>query len=171
MDWTYFHLMTNHAPVLGAIFGTIILLWGKIRRSRQVLDVGLALMVFTGLMAIPVYLTGEPAEHAVEGLPGVLEQFIESHEDFAQYALISAIISGIAALAALVLGLMKSDSRVRGLLATVTIVLALITAGLMGWTARLGGLIRHSEIRAAGTESPAPPRGESRRESRDDDDH
>ena len=71
MDWTHFHLMMNHVPVLGSIFGFVLLAWGMLRGSTEIKKVALTILVLTALFAIPVYLTGEPAEETVEALPGV----------------------------------------------------------------------------------------------------
>ena len=169
MDWTYVHLTTNHFPVVGAIFGTLILAWGIFKGERSVWSVGLWIMVFTGLIAIPVYLTGEPAEETVEHLPGVLESIIEEHEEFAKFGLISAIVSGIAALVSLAFLRRDPDGGKAKLLLFATLALAAITVGTMGWTAKLGGVIRHAEIRAAGTQTTTPAPAEAKKD--DDDDH
>ncbi|QYO67405.1 hypothetical protein [Leptolyngbya sp. 7M] len=167
MDWTYFHLALNHFPVIGAIFGAIILGWGVFRRNDPVSKVGLCLVVFTAMIAIPVFLTGEPAEETVENLPGVVESLIENHEDFAKFALIAALISGVSALITLVyLSLKKENGLGRGLLFA-TLILSLITVATMGWTAKLGGVIRHTEIRGTGT-TTGPPDTEQKRENTDD---
>lgn len=170
MDWTHFHLMTNHIPVIGSIFGMVILAWGALRKSEPVISIGLATLVFTGLIAIPVYLTGEPAEEAVEGLPGVLEQFIESHEDFAKIALISAIVSGVTAFASLLISRVKANGRLASVAVASTVALSAITAGTMGWTARLGGLVRHTEIRSASMQTTPASTDEPRRNAKSDDD-
>lgn len=167
MDWTYVHLTTNHFPVIGAIFGTLILAWGIFRGERSVWYVGLWIMVFTGLIAIPVYLTGEPAEETVEHLPGVLESIIEEHEEFAKFGLISAIVSGITALASLAFLRSDSEGGKTKLLLFATLALSAITVGMMGWTAKLGGVVRHTEIRAASAQTPAAP--QTRKDDDDDD--
>lgn len=167
MDWTYIHLALNHFPVIGAIFGATILGWGVLRRNDPVSKVGLCLMLFTGLVAIPVFLTGEPAEETVENLPGVLGSLIENHEDFAKFALIAALVSGLSALIALVSSLLNKDKNLsRGLL-FITLTLSLMTVATMGWTAKLGGVIRHTEIRDTGTTTPRPD-PEQKRENKDD---
>jgi hypothetical protein len=167
MDWTYFHLTTNHFPVIGAIFGFVVLGWGILRHNDSVSSVGLGITIFTALIAIPVYLTGEPAEDKVENLPGVLETMIESHEDFAMFALIAAIVSGIAAIVTLAyIRIRKEGSIGRGFMLATLLLLGL-TVAAMGWTAKLGGVIRHTEIRDAGTQS-APAKTEQER-GRDDD--
>jgi len=62
MDLVHLHLMLNHAPVLGVIFGFLVLLAGTVSRSKAIAGVGLGLLIVAGILAIPVYLTGEPAE-------------------------------------------------------------------------------------------------------------
>ena len=69
MDAVYFHLAMNHFPVIASIFGLLILGYGVLRRNDPLTYTGLVIMIVTGLVAIPVYLTGEPAEEVVEGLP------------------------------------------------------------------------------------------------------
>lgn len=172
MDSTYFHLAMNHFPVIGSIFGMIILAWGILRSSEEVKNLGLAAMVLTALVAIPVFLTGEPAEETIEGLPGVLESVIDQHEDFAKFALSATIISGIAAFCSLIYGKFRSAHSVAGRsLAIVTLILSIATVGALSWTAKLGGVIRHTEIRAAapGETQPANQKKEDRRKDDDDD--
>lgn len=168
MDLTHLHLILNHIPVIGLTFGFLILAWGALRGFREVQTVGLAVLLFAALVAIPVYLTGEPAEEVVEHLPGVSEQIIELHEDSASLSLILAIVSGVLALAALILTRL-ANSKIGLLSVYACLLVSLIGAASMAYTANLGGQIRHSEIRQAeaGTQSSeiAPAK------ARDDDDH
>ncbi|MFN4034175.1 MAG: hypothetical protein ACK4ME_11275, partial [Fimbriimonadales bacterium] len=86
-------------------------------------------------------------------MPGVDEAFIEEHESMGKFALASGIVLAIAATIALVVRLTKPNY----LLAS-AIVVGLLNAlvfGVMGYTAHLGGMIRHPEIRG-GTTAPAP---------------
>jgi hypothetical protein len=43
--------------------------WAILRRSTEVTKTALALFVILAPLALVVYLTGEPVEHLVEGLP------------------------------------------------------------------------------------------------------
>jgi hypothetical protein len=164
MDWTYFHLVMNHFPVIGAIFGVVTLGWGLFRGSVEVKNLGLAIMILTALVAIPVFLTGEPAEEAVEGLPGVLETAIEQHEDYAKFGLTMAIISGVAALGSLIYSWFRPvQGGIGKLLAIGTLALSLITVGAIGWTAKLGGV-------APQAAQPDGVKNTDRRRGDDDDD-
>ena len=175
MDPTYFHLVMNHFPVIGAIFGMVTLGWGLFRGSEEVKNLGLTVLIVTAMVAIPVYLTGESAEETVEGLPGVLKATIEEHEDFAKFGLAAAIVSGVAALASLVYSWYRpGQGGIGRLLAILTLALSLATVGAMSWTAKLGGVIRHTEIGSAGVQTnDQPEKGKTetkQREENDDDD-
>ena len=146
MSGVYIHLILNHVPVIGILAMLPVLAWGIWRRSEEVARVGLAMLFVLAVVTVVVYLTGEPAEEAVEGLAAVSESLIERHEEAALLATVAFAVAGALALAALIrfrrrplpLGV------ARGLL-----VVALVPAAVVAWTANLGGEIRHTEIRAA----------------------
>lgn len=100
------------------------------------------------LLAVPAFLTGEPAEKIAEPLPGVSHPTIERHEDVAKAAFIVTLVAGGVALAGLWLARGKA---VASWCATSVLLAALVAAGLMARAANLGGKVRHTEIRG-----PAP---------------
>jgi len=81
MDWAYFHIVINHFPIVGVIIGALLLLAGLVFKNQGVSMSGLGTVVFAALTAIVAYQTGDPAEDAVNGLPGVAESLIKRHED------------------------------------------------------------------------------------------
>ncbi|MBI2875740.1 MAG: hypothetical protein HYY20_02535 [Candidatus Tectomicrobia bacterium] len=104
---------------------------------------------YAAALAIPTYLTGEPAEEAIEHLPGVVEDLIETHEERALIALILTIFGGILGLASLWTA--YAWGQTPRLLALATLLVVLVGAGTMAWTGNAGGKIRDPEIRAATT--------------------
>ena len=152
MTSAHFHLMLNHLPVLGSLFGVALLGVAVRRKSAELTHAGLVTLVIAALAAIPAFLTGEGAEHAVEHLPGVGESLIERHADMAGVALAFLEIAGGLALATLIL---ERVGRAHRALAPATLAVAAIASVLMGYTALLGGEIRHTEIRG-GTAASAP---------------
>jgi len=146
MNWAHVHLMLGHLPVVGTIFGVLLLLLALLRKSEELKRASLGIFVLTALLAQPVYFTGEPAEKVIEHLPDVTESLIEEHEDAALFALLMAGVAGIVALAGLIL--FRRAGRLPGWIVGAALVLSLATSGLMGWTANRGGQIRHTEIRA-----------------------
>lgn len=147
MDWVHVHLLLNHVPVVGTIIGLLLLLAAVVRKSDELKKASLIIFVITALVAIPVFLTGEPAEELTENLPGVSEAVAEKHEDSALLSLIAAEFLGAVSLLGLIL-LWRSRQTVARWVVALALAASLATAGLMGWTANLGGQIRHTEIRA-----------------------
>ena len=153
MDAAHVHLVVNHVPVLGTIFGLVLLAFGLLRREAVLVKAGLIAFLVSGLAAGAAYMTGEPAEEVVEHLAGVSGAAIEAHENAGFYALISAVVLGLFALG----GLLFFKTRLPRLLAVTIVMLALFVSGMMVWTANLGGQIRHVEIRSdAVTQQTAP---------------
>lgn len=145
MDAAHIHLMLNHVPVLGAVFGLLVLGYAVAGGERdEILRVGLWTLVVVGVASVVVYLTGEPAEELVEGLAGVSETILERHEEAALWATLGGGLVGAAALAAL---LWYRRQRVPRRVGLGILVLTLGLTGVMGWTANLGGQVRHTEIR------------------------
>lgn len=83
MTPVHLHLLLNHVPVpvLGVVFGLLILLGGIAWRRADVARTAMALFVAAGLAAIPTYLSGEPAEEAVGRAAGAIESWVEPHEE------------------------------------------------------------------------------------------
>jgi uncharacterized membrane protein len=162
------HLLLNHFPVVGTIFGVLLLLLALLRKSEELKRVSLGVFVFTALLALPVYFTGEPAEKVVEHLPGVAEPMIERHENAALFALLMAGGAGLVALAGLIL--FRRAEKLPGWIVAATLVLSLATSGLMGWAANLGGQTRHTEIRAY-FKAPAETETEGKRKTEKEEDH
>lgn len=145
MNWAHLHLLLNHVPVLGTLFGLALLTWGMLRRNEAIQRAALGAFFVAALVAVPVFLTGEPAEDAVEHLAGTAAGAIETHEDAAVLSLIAIEVLGAVGL----LGLILRKPRFARLVTPAALVISLITAGLMARTANLGGKIRHAELRGA----------------------
>jgi uncharacterized membrane protein len=167
MNWAHIHLLLNHLPVVGTILGVLLLLFALLRKSEELKRVSLGVFVFTALLALPAYFTGEPAEEVVEHLPGVAKSLIEKHENAALFALLMDGGAGVVALAGLIL--FRRAERLPGWIVAAALVLSPATSGLMVWTANLGGRIHHTEIRAdfkapAETETEGKQRTDRRRQ-------
>lgn len=169
MDPVHIHLFLNHVPIVGSIGGAAILAYGLFRRNDEVKRLGLGLLILTAVIAIPVFLTGEPSEDVVEGLAGVSEPMIEQHEDAGKIALIVSIVTGVAALIAMFFTIAKAE--IGKLMVWITLVASVLAAGAMARAGNLGGQIRHSEIRADATATQQAETGQREAGKKDDDDH
>jgi uncharacterized membrane protein len=166
MDNTHLHLLLNHFPIIGTMIGTVILLFGFWKSNHQLQQVALTLLVIMALFAIPVFLTGEPADETVENLPGVSEAMLEEHEEAGEWAFWIMIAAGAASLISLVL--LSTESQSARLVMRVTLVLSLLASTAMARTGYLGGQIRHSEIRIGGADSVQSGSGQDSVHENDD---
>lgn len=147
MDIAHVHLVLTHIPVLGTVFGLMVLIYAIIRGNADIMVVSLWTFVLSGLAAVATYFTGEGAEDIVEKLPGVSESIIEVHQDFAGYALFASALLGLIALGGL--WLFWKRKLVPAWLGRTVLVLSIVVSAMMAWTATLGGRINHPEIRPA----------------------
>jgi len=150
----HLHLVLNHIPVLGTmLFAPLVLVWGLLRRSRDVTQIGLLLAVLLAATTIPIYLTGEPAEEQVENQPWFDERRVEAHEERAEAGLIAVLVTGAAALAGLWLA--RGGRPYRRDVSIAVLVGLIVSASLFALAALDGGQIRHDEIRpTAGMAAP-----------------
>jgi uncharacterized membrane protein len=146
MNWAHVHIAINHAPVVGIIFGFLLLTYGMVRKSEELKKASLGIFVIIALIAIPVYFTGGGAEEVVEHLPGVSESIIEKHEDSAFSTFVMVEILGLLTLGGLFL--YRSPQNPSTWFVILSLILSILVCGLMARTANLGGQIRHTEIRS-----------------------
>ena len=144
MNWAHIHLLLNHVPVLGTVFGLSLLAYAMVRRSDFLKRAALNVFVAVALVALPVYFTGEPAEEVVEDTAGISKGTIDAHEDSALISLLGVEMLGVVALAGLVFS--RRGRAVSPTITGVALVTSVATAIAMAWTANLGGRIRHPEI-------------------------
>jgi uncharacterized membrane protein len=164
MSWAHLHLALNHVPVVGLPIVLLLLAWAVVRRSSELTSASFGLLALLGIVTVIVQLTGEPAEELVEGLPGVVDSMVETHEEAAVLGTVGMVI--LAVLAVIGIWRLRTGQRLGRWYPSAVLVLGIVVAGSMGWIANLGGQIRHSEIRPAGA-GAAVERGES---SHDDSD-
>lgn len=149
MNPTHIHLMLNHVSILAALFSVLIYITGTIKKNYSIKNIALTGFVLAAIAAIPVFLTGEPAEESVEHLPGVLESIIDSHEDAAEIALWLIEITGVVALAGLFSQKLKFVTTTT--FSILMVVLSLTSSVSISYAGYLGGKIRHTELSSATT--------------------
>lgn len=149
MSGVHFHLVFTHAAVATIVIGLFVLLWSLVRKNYDIRMTGLGVILAGALLMIPVYLTGEDAEHVIEEQTSISHDIIHEHEESAELTFIAVEVLGAAALLALMVG-MRRKSVGAGIAGGV-FALGVVVSVLMVQTANLGGEIRHSEIRSSAT--------------------
>ncbi len=145
MNWAHVHLIINHFPVVGSLFGVLLLLYALLRKNEEVKKLGLGFLVLIALVTIPVYYTGHAGEEIVVDLPGVTKSFINDHADMALVSYSAVLLLGIVSFGGLIF--FRHAANLPQWFMVLSLGLTIIVAGLIGLTANIGGQIRHTEAR------------------------
>jgi uncharacterized membrane protein len=149
VNWAHIHIMINHTPIIGAVFGFAFLAYAVWRKSAELEKVGLGILVIVAVTAIATFLTGDPAEQfLVSVVPGIPESVRDRHCTLAAVAMGASIAAGVCALVGLAVS-WRAKAPHRGLL-WACLPLAGVALVLMAWTGHRGAQIRHTEIRPGG---------------------
>jgi len=143
MNAAHLHLALNHLPVIGSLFAALLLGWALLRPAYELKRAAVGAVVLVALTGFPAYFTGEPAEDFVKPLPEISKALVHNHEEAAEKSFTVLFVVGVAALAAL---LWTGRDPVPKWVCVALLAAMLAVVGLMGWTANLGGKIRHPEI-------------------------
>ena len=144
MNYAHLHLILNHIPIIAFPLATAFLLFAFVKKNQQMKKFSLVMVILIGLLTLPVYYTGEPAEEAIEDFPGVTEAVISPHEEMAEKALIISLIAAAFAVSALVI--VQNEKRNQQLVGA-TLAVAVFGSMALGYTSYLGVQIRHTEAR------------------------
>ncbi len=164
MNATHFHLLLNHFPIIGTLIGTIILVYGFITKELKIKILSAYVIAAMALIAVPVYLTGEPAEETVEHISGISEINIELHEEAAEFAIIMMSITGLLALISVIIS-KKIPAQIHKTF-FVLIIFSFFSFAAMARVGYLGGQIRHTELNDNVSQT-APSNGLEEREEED----
>lgn len=146
MDGAHAHLLFNHFPIIGSILSFLVLLAGFVFRNGIVKKTALAMIVFTSVMTVPAFLSGEEAEEALEAINQAPDAIIHEHEEMAEKGLWTTVAVGVLALFAF----FNSHKPIGTKLTKATLVLLLANSLFLIQIGNAGGVIRHTEIREGG---------------------
>ena len=164
MEPTHVHLLTNHIPILGSIFGCLVLAIGMILKNKSVEVTGVATILLAAMFTVPAFLSGEEAEHIVEHLQGISEFQLEEHEEHAELSLWLMIAAGILSLMSIVS--YRWAPHLTKVARSSTLIVSALAFVSMIPLANHGGKIVHSELRAG--DEPSQSEHEHHDESEED---
>lgn len=139
----HWHLLVNHLPIIGSLFGILILLFGMLRRSTPIVNLSLILFVASAVFSFIASTTGEIAEAYLKSLNPIDESYLERHAgatDIANYGMTAV---GALALITLIFERIRNVSFMPYLILFASIAVFI----LMARAGKLGGEIMHKEIR------------------------
>ena len=143
MNAAHLHVILVHFPVIMIPLGAILLAVGIWRKNLTLRDTAYCFFIGGAAIGGVAFLLGDGAEEIVEHVAGVVESAIEPHEEASELAIWFAIALGVGSIIALAAKKFSPPLSPRFQLPL--LLLALITSGLLGYSAQLGGKIRHPE--------------------------
>jgi hypothetical protein len=152
LNGAHWHLLVNHVPIIGGLLATGVLGYGLFRRNESIVQLSLGLLVLMSVATLVTNQTGEQAEHYLRSINDLNNSLLHQHEQAANLANAGMYLTGVLSLVSLV----WQRARQHRPLASLIFMFALITAGLMINAGRLGGLIRHQELRSESTVAGSP---------------
>jgi uncharacterized membrane protein len=145
MNAAHFHLVVNHLPIIFPLVGVIILITGLISKSEAVKRMSFLVFFLGALTTVAAMTSGEGAEHIVEEIEGVSEDYIETHEELAEtFALLSYLLGAVSVVA---LWASFKNKAFANIIALATLIFAIVVLFFGRQTGTSGGEIRHTEIR------------------------
>ena len=149
MNDAHLHMIVNHFPIIGTIFGLGILISGMILKNNSVKNTAYVLFIVAAIFAAFSMGTGEGAEELVEDMPTVGKQIIHEHEEMAEKLALVLYVLGVISLGGLFLNY-KKHAKAK-LVSYAAVVIAVVGVFFAQQTGTSGGEIRHTEIRPNAT--------------------
>ena len=137
----YLHLLSNHIPILGSLFGILLLVVALIKPNLKTTLSAYLILLISGIGGFVAYFTGEPAEESIEHVRGISHKLIHVHEEMAENALIFVFLLT----AASIIGLWAERAEWKNAkkIELFTLIVGIIAFILFAFTGYLGGHIRH----------------------------
>ena len=101
MNDAHLHMVVNHFPIIGIIFGLGILIIGFFLNNNIVKNVAYGLFIVGAIFAAVSMSTGEGAEEIVEDFPNIGKNIIHEHEEIAEKLALVLYVLGVVSLVGL----------------------------------------------------------------------
>ena len=96
MNEAHLHLVVNHFPIVGVIFGFILLVGSLVFRNKTLQNTAYFFFIISAIATLASMRTGEGAEEIVEEIPEIGHDIIHEHEEIAEkMALIMYALGGL----------------------------------------------------------------------------
>jgi uncharacterized membrane protein len=167
MNDAHLHMVVNHFPIIGSIFGLGILLTGIILKNNSVKNTAYVLFIVAAVFAAFSMGTGEGAEEMVEDMPNVGKEIIHEHEEIAEKLALLLYLLAAVSLTGLILNL-KNHSKAK-LISFIALIVAIGAVYISTLVGTSGGEIRHTEIREnSAVSAPVNENSSVKKESKED---
>jgi len=130
----------------GLLFGLLLLFGATIFNSKPVTNTAYLILILAAVLVFPAYFSGEGAEHTLmDKVEGIEKSLIHEHEEAALISFILTLFVG--ALAGVTLFINSGKKKENKFLVYLLMIIGLFALASIAQVAKLGGEIRHTEIR------------------------
>jgi uncharacterized membrane protein len=144
MNQAHLHMVLNHFPIIGLIFGIGVLIYGIIKKHTILVNTAYVIFIICMILCKATMITGEGAEEIAEEL-GISNEIIHEHEEIAENFMKVLYGLGILSILGLVANIKKHTKAF--VLSLLILILAIGSSILSIKVGNSGGEIRHTEIR------------------------
>ena len=144
MNGSQLHLALVHFPLVGLGFAILANIYGIIKKNDEIKKFALWCYVIVGFLAFCAYITGDSAEKIIKTYPGMNEDIIMPHEQYALFLFVGIMI--LAAISFVGIILSKTKKELIKKYTVIVLVIGLLLTVLAVKTGSTGGKIRHTEI-------------------------
>lgn len=159
MNDAHLHLLVNHFPISGTIFGFLVLLGGLYFKSTSIKNTAFLLFITATIFTVFSMATGEGAEEVVEDFPQIGHEIIHNHEKIAEKFAILMYLLGIVSVIGLISNITHHSKALFFSYSILVIAFVAIIISVKVGTS--GGEIRHTEIRNDVITTKINPKGSS----------
>ena len=145
MTDAHYHLVVNHFPIIGTIFGVGILIAGVFLKNNIVKNVSYVLFIVAAIFAALSVKTGGMAAGVVKGMPNITREIIHEHAEIAENLALVLYVLAIVSLLGLYTNI-KNHGKAN-LVSYLALVISFVAVFLAQQAGTTGGEIRHTEIR------------------------
>lgn len=145
MNDAHLHMVVNHFPIIGTIFGLAILIASLVLKNNTLRNTAYVIFISSALFAFASMFTGEGAEEITEGIPGITHEIIHEHEELAEKLAVVLYLLGFVSIIGLYTTIKKHTKA--SLISFIALIFAVVGVVLAKSVGTSGGEIRHTEIR------------------------
>jgi mono/diheme cytochrome c family protein len=151
----YFHVLINPLPIYGLATAALVLAGALTLRNRPAQLLALAMVFLCAASAWPTYVAGEKAYYRVyPTVDSEGQQWLDVHKRRGEKLIyVFYALAAVALSAALI---PAKAPKTAFPLASLTLIMALISLAAGGWIGKAGGKIRHPEFRHEPPPQPPP---------------
>lgn len=138
------HLVLNHVPLVGLIFGLVFFVAGLKRSSEAALLAGLRIFVAMGIVVLLVAGSGLVSANLLAEAAWLDPDALSGHQQVGILTLV--VLVGLGGFSGVMLFVSRTIPQFPAWAMTTVLVLALAGVGASMWAAYLGGALRHTEL-------------------------